>query len=87
MSHSISRTQCIAAYHLEADFFDALCESELIRVVQSEDDWYLDEDDLDILERYAYLHYDLEINVAGLEVIDRLLRQIEDLQQKNRRIS
>ncbi|HTO15826.1 MAG TPA: chaperone modulator CbpM [Edaphocola sp.] len=81
MSQRISKTQCIAVYEIEENFFDALIESGLINVIQSEEEFYLEYDELDLLERFTYLHYDLEINVAGLEVIDRLLAQIKELQK------
>lgn len=81
MSQRISKTQCIAVYEIEENFFDELTESGLINVIQSDEDLYLEYDELDLLERFTYLHYDLEINVAGLEVINRLLTQIKELQK------
>jgi hypothetical protein len=35
------------------------------------------------LERFANWHYDLEINLPGLEVIHNMLKKMEDLKQRN----
>ena len=43
-------------------------------------------EDLPSFERFANWHYDLEINLPGLEVIHDMLRKMEDLKQKNREL-
>ena len=40
---------------------------------------YLHYDQLSDFERFTHWHYDLEVNMAGLEIIHHLLQQIEEL--------
>lgn len=86
MIQKISRKECVALYNIEIHFFDALVESGLIAVIEEQNDLYMDFEDLSNLERYANLHYDLEINVAGIEVISRLLQTVKQLQEENRKL-
>lgn len=86
MIQKISRKECVALYNIEIHFFDALVESGLIAVIEEQNDLYMDFEDLNNLERYANLHYDLEINVAGIEVISRLLHTVKQLQEENRKL-
>jgi hypothetical protein len=41
-------------------------------------------EDLPSFERFANWHYDLEINLPGLEVIHDMLKKMEDLKHRNR---
>lgn len=84
MIQKISRKECVALYNIEIHFFDALVESGLIAVVAEQDEFYLDFEELNNLEHYVNLHYDLEINVAGIEVISRLLQTVKQLQEENK---
>lgn len=86
MIQKISRKECVALYNIEIHFFDALVESGLIAVIEEQHELYMDFEDLSNLERYANLHYDLEINVAGIEVISRLLQTVKQLQEENRKL-
>lgn len=86
MIQKISREECVALYNIEIHFFDALVESGLIAVIEEQDELYLDFDDLNDLERYVNLHYDLEVNIAGIEVIARLLQTVRQLQEENRKL-
>ena len=83
MIQRISRAEIIAIYNIEIDFFDELTDVGLLQVEQEQDEIYLDLEDLSRLERFANLYYDLEINISGIEVIDRLLQQVRDLQNEN----
>ena len=47
---------------------------------------YLMFDELSNFEKFTTWHYDLEVNLAGLEVIHHLLHQIEKLQQEKRQL-
>lgn len=83
MIQRISRAEIIAIYNIEIDFFDELTDVGLLQVEQEQDEIYLDLEDLSRLERFANLYYDLDINISGIEVIDRLLQQVRDLQNEN----
>ena len=84
MSERISREELVRIYQIEVSFFDQLEESGLLRTETADNVKYLTEENLPALERYANLYYDLDINIPGIEVIDRLMKKIETLQQENR---
>jgi hypothetical protein len=41
---------------------------------------------LPALEKYMHLHYDLDINMEGMEAIKHLLHRMADLQQQVRKL-
>jgi len=43
-------------------------------------------EDLPTFERFTNWHYDLEINLPGLEVIHNMLQKMENLNQINREL-
>lgn len=76
----ISREECVRVYKIDMDFFNDLAEAGLIETVREENTVYLHYDKLAHFEKLVTLHYDLEINIPGLEVICQLLERIERLQ-------
>ena len=83
MSERISREDLVRIYNIEITFFDSLEESGLIQIETENEIKYLQYADLAIFERLTNCHYDLEVNLAGLEVIYHLLEKIENLQEEN----
>lgn len=68
-------------YHqIEPDFVYALQENGLLDLLKEEEEFYLMNQQIDILEKYIRMHYELGINIEGLEVITRLLNQMEEMQ-------
>ena len=61
---------------------NALKESGLINLVVVEESSYLSTEDLKEIEKLVRLHYELGINLEGIDVISNLLNQLEDLQQE-----
>lgn len=86
MNDKISREEVVRIYDIEITFLDALEDSGLIHPETDQEIKYILYDELPALERFANWHYDMEVNLPGLEVIHRLLRKIEDLQLENRRL-
>ncbi|MEY8759615.1 chaperone modulator CbpM [Chryseobacterium tongliaoense] len=86
MSERISREELVKIYNIEITFFDELVEYGLLSVQTENEIRYLLYDDLPAFERFANWHYDLEINLPGLEVIHDMLRKMDDLKQKNREL-
>jgi hypothetical protein len=68
--------------NIDETFVYHLRQSELIEITIIEEKAYIHTDQLLRLERLARFHYDLEINLEGIEVIDQLLRRIENMQQE-----
>ncbi len=85
-SDRISREELVKLYQIEVEFFQELESCGLIETRTENEVTYLLYDDLGSFERLLNFHYDLEVNVPGLEIITRLLSQIESLQSENRRL-
>ena len=82
MSDRISREELVRIYNIEITFFDSLEEAGLLKTETENNTTYLRYDELATFEKFTNWHYDLEVNLAGLEVIHHLLHKIEELQHK-----
>jgi hypothetical protein len=69
-------------YEIEQSFVQSLQEYGLIELRQIEDKQFIHKDALLELERYVHLHYDLNINMEGLDAIHNLLEKIKNLQHE-----
>lgn len=68
-------------YHqIDPDFVYALQESGLLELQKEQEEFYIINQQIDVLEKYIRMHYELGINIEGLEVITRLLTQMEEMQ-------
>ena len=74
-------------YHqIDYSFLDSLQSSGLISVTSVQKQTFLPEDELLKVEKFIRLHYDLDINVEGLETISYLLEKLEKLQNELREL-
>lgn len=69
-------------HNIEISFVDSLQQYGLIEVVVIENDQYLMPEQLKELEKMMRFHYDLNINLEGIDAIAHLLKRIEALQQE-----
>lgn len=69
-------------HHVEMKFIYSLREYGLIEVISNEGDDYLSVDKLNELEKIIRLHYDLNVNMEGIDVILHLLNQLETVQHE-----
>ncbi|MDP1802257.1 MAG: chaperone modulator CbpM, partial [Bacteroidota bacterium] len=69
-------------YKVDASFVDALKEYGLITIIVYEETEYIEKEKLHELEKMIRLHYDLNINMEGIEAISHLLNKINVLQQE-----
>lgn len=69
-------------YHVEMNFIHSLKEFGLIEVISNEGNDYVSADKLNELEKMIRLHYDLNINMEGIDVIFHLLNQLEEIQRE-----
>ena len=67
-------------YNIDPGFVHGLCEIGLLEVAEKDDAIYLDVARIGDLERMMRLHYDLEINLAGIETIWYMLDRMHQLQ-------
>ena len=69
-------------YDVEQSFVQSLQEFGLIKLQVIENRQFIHKDALLELEKYVHLHYDLNINLEGLDAIHNLLERIKSLQQE-----
>ena len=73
-------------YDVPISFFDNLAEYELIEIVNVNEQKFIKEDSINKFEKILRLHYDLHVNMEGIDVITNLLNKIDDLQAENNRL-
>ena len=71
---------------IEPDFVRMLGEGGLIDVEMIDDTDCFPASQLGELERYTHLYDDLSINIEGIDAIRHLLRRIENLQERVRKL-
>jgi len=54
----------------------------LIRILEEDNEKYIDEEQIPDIERYNRMFYDLEINIAGIDAIHHLLEKMEAMQEE-----
>lgn len=74
--------QVCTNYHIEVSFVDALAENGLVNMIIVEGTPCIGQGQLRDLEKMIRLHYDLDINLEGLDAIAHLLRQMDSLQEE-----
>ena len=80
--HSIPADEFCAHYNVEFSFINALQENGLIEMTTIEENYFIDENQLQKLEKYTRWHYDLDVNLEGIEVIDQMLTRIKNMQHE-----
>ncbi|MCA6435176.1 MAG: chaperone modulator CbpM [Bacteroidetes bacterium] len=73
-----------ANHEIEFSFFNSLNEFGLIKIIVQEDNKYLHQEQLKEVEKMMRMHYDLNINMEGIDVIFLLLNRIHNLQDELR---
>jgi chaperone modulatory protein CbpM len=73
----------ICIHHgIERSFVLSLRESGLLEVITLDEETYVPIGELRNLEKMANLHYEMDINIEGIEAITHLLQRVNDLQQQ-----
>jgi len=80
--HLIPADEFCTHYNVEFSFINTLQEYGLIEMISIEENYFIDVNQLQRLEQYTRLHYDLDINVEGIEVIEHLLNRVRNLQDE-----
>ncbi len=84
--NKISVDQLCVHYSIETSFVYELDERGLIQLKRSGKQTYIAYEHLTDLEKYMRLHYDLEINMEGIEAINHLLSKIKNLQNELKKL-
>lgn len=69
-------------YEVQRSFIDQLCESGLLHITSMEQKSFVQLSEMQKLEQFVRMHYDLNINVEGLEAISHLLERVTTLQSE-----
>lgn len=77
----ISIKQFCMHHDVPMSFVRELHNFQLIEIISIENTQYLYETQIKDLEKLIRLHFELDINLEGLDAIHNLLKQVETLQQ------
>jgi hypothetical protein len=71
-----------ANHEIEISFIRSLQQTGLIEVITIKETVFIDVDQLQKLEKFIRLYYELDINLAGIETISHLLQRIVVMQDE-----
>ena len=80
--HLIAVSEFCTAHQIEITFIESLAQHGLITIETVNEQLSINDTQLPSLEKMVRLHYDLEINLEGIETIFHLLERIESLQHE-----
>jgi len=81
-SKNLIQIKQFCLYHeIENTFITELNNYGLVEIIIQEEDEYLQPEQLPEIEKMIRMHYDLKINLEGIDAIYHLLNKIEVLQQ------
>jgi hypothetical protein len=80
--HLIVASEFCAGHQIEVSFIESLAQHGLINIETIGEQLAIPDAQLPSLEKMVRLHYELDINLEGIETIFYLLERIEALQQE-----
>jgi hypothetical protein len=88
MSHKewIAASAFCSSHNIDISFVADLGEAGLLEISVIEDDILLPEDQLPGLERMVRLHYEMDVNVQGIETIHHLLSRMRQMHEEMRKL-
>ena len=69
-------------HQIEVSFIQSLRDYGLVEGNEGEEDYILPQDQLPVLEKMVRLHYDLHINLEGIDAISHMLDRMEEMQRE-----
>ena len=78
----ITLNEFCASHQIEISFIQSLEDYGLVKTVIIDQSLCVEANELSKLERIVRLHQELDINPEGLDVIDHLLKRMEEMQQE-----
>ena len=75
--------QFCVTHKIELSFITSLQQYGLVEITTIEEQPYFTESQLGGVEKFVRLHYDLDINIEGIEAIGHLLEKLETIQARN----
>ncbi len=80
--HLISADDFCTYHKVEYTFINSLEQMGLIEITTIEQNRFIDTEKLLELEKFVRLHYELDINLEGIEAITYLLQKVKSLQEE-----
>jgi hypothetical protein len=77
---------CCEHYKIELSFIHSLEQYGFIKTIKIDADEFIEEDELQTLEKFIRMHYDLDINMQGIEAINFLLERVQDMKNEIARL-
>lgn len=81
-THLISVKQFCKHYQVPTTFINALQDYELVEITITKTEKYIKTTQINTVEKMMRLHYDLDINLEGIDAIYNLLQHVEKLQEE-----
>jgi hypothetical protein len=78
----IALDEFCAKQNIEISFISSLQQTGLIEITTVKETNFIEAGQLQQLEKFIRLYYELEINLAGIETINHLLGRIKSLQDE-----
>jgi len=78
----ISVEQLCIHYNIPISFVNSLSEFELVEIMTVQNIQYISITQVRTIEKMIHWHYELEINMEGLDVVNNLLKQVTSLQEE-----
>ncbi|HMG15479.1 MAG TPA: chaperone modulator CbpM [Saprospiraceae bacterium] len=79
--HLISKEQFCIYNKVEVSFIDSLHDMGLIDIVVEKEEQFIPDEQLKNIEVYTHFHYELAINLEGIDAISHLLQRVNALQE------
>ena len=73
---------CCEHYNVELSFIHSLRQYGFIQTVTVNSTEFVNADELQTLEKFIRMHYELDINVQGIEAISFLLERVQNMQDE-----
>jgi hypothetical protein len=80
--HLIPLEQFCTHYHVEVSFMQALTEFGLVEITTIETIPCIHKEHIRSIEQLIHLHYELGINIEGLDAIRNLLQKVDTMQSE-----
>ncbi len=82
----VTITEFCSCHRIEPTFINSLNEYGLVEIITMEDRQFLHYEQVGEVEKMIRLHYDLEINLEGIDAISNLLQRVSGLQDEVRHL-
>lgn len=74
--------QLCSNYKVELSFFYELNEIGLVEITTIEHSQFIHQDKINDIEKMIRIHYELGVNIEGIDVVFNLLQKVNDLQNE-----